>query len=45
MDAILKLHTKVQDIKIGPDRELEISQQEREALLSTPTSEMKGLLR
>jgi NADH-quinone oxidoreductase subunit B len=45
MDAILKLHTKVQDIKLGPDRELEITQRERAALLSTPTSEMKGLLR
>jgi NADH-quinone oxidoreductase subunit B len=45
LDAILKLHTKVQDIKLGPNRVAEIAEREQAALLATPTSEMKGLLR
>ena len=45
MDAILKLHTKVQDIKMGTNLEAEQAAAEREALLATPASEMKGLLR
>ena len=45
MDAILKLHTKVQDMKLGPDRVEQIEAAERAALLATPASEMKGLLR
>lgn len=45
LDAILKLHTKVQDIKLGVNREAEVEQRETQALLATPTSEMKGLLR
>ena len=45
MDAILKLHTKVQDIKFGANRDVEITQLEKKALLATPTGDMKGLLR
>ncbi|MCB0915100.1 MAG: NADH-quinone oxidoreductase subunit B [Actinobacteria bacterium] len=45
LDAILKLHTKVQDTKFGSNRAEEVAELEREALLATPTSEMKGLLR
>lgn len=45
LDAILKLHTKVQDTKLGANRLAEVAEQEQAALLATPTSEMKGLLR
>lgn len=45
MDAIMKLHTKVQDIKMGSDRQAEVVELERQALVATPTVEMKGLLR
>ncbi|MFI0431579.1 MAG: NuoB/complex I 20 kDa subunit family protein [Candidatus Nanopelagicales bacterium] len=45
MDAIMKLHTKVQDIKMGSDRQAEVVEFERQALVATPTVEMKGLLR
>lgn len=45
LDAILKLHTKVQDTKLGANRLAEVAELEQAALLATPTSEMKGLLR
>ena len=45
LDAILKLHKKVQDTKLGVNRENEITELEEVALLAQPTSAMKGLLR
>ena len=45
MDAIMKLHTKVQDIKMGANRQAEVTELERQALVATPSVEMKGLLR
>ena len=45
LDAILKLHKKVQDAKLGVNREKEITELEEVALLAQPTSAMKGLLR
>jgi len=45
MDAILKLHDRIQDDKLGVQRRREIAELERAALLATPTSQMKGLLR
>ena len=45
LDAILKIHEKAQNKKLGVNREREIEELERIALSATPTSEMKGLLR
>jgi NADH-quinone oxidoreductase subunit B len=45
IDAILKLHDKIQDGKLGPNREREIEELEAAALLAQPTSAMTGLLR
>jgi NADH-quinone oxidoreductase subunit B len=45
MDAILKVHTKAQDIKLGANRQEQITELERDALVAPPTGEMKGLLR
>ena len=44
-DAILKLHDKIQDTKLGPNRRLEIAEDEQLALVAPSTLEMKGLLR
>jgi NADH-quinone oxidoreductase subunit B len=43
-DAILKLHDKIQDTKLGPNRKVEIMEQEQLALVAPSTLEMKGLL-
>src|SRR5471030_771465 len=45
MDAILKLHDKIQDTKLGSQRAREIVELEAAALVATPSSELKGLLR
>src|SRR3954453_14295727 len=45
MDAILKLQKQVQSTKFGPNRRVEIEENETEALNSLSTSDMKGLLR
>lgn len=45
MDAILKLHTQVQDAKLGANRQEQITELEHDALLATPTADLKGLLR
>ena len=44
-DAILKLHDKIQDTKLGPNRRMEIAEDEQLALVAPSTLEMKGLLR
>jgi NADH-quinone oxidoreductase subunit B len=45
IDAILKLHDKIGDMKLGPNRRREIAQEEALALSAPATIEMKGLLR
>ncbi len=45
IDAVLKLHKKVQTTKLGVNRLAEIEEQERDAMAALPTSAMKGLLR
>ena len=45
IDAILKIHDIVQDTKLGANREAEVRELEAAALVATPTSQMKGLLR
>jgi NADH-quinone oxidoreductase subunit B len=45
MDAILKLHAQVQDMKLGSNRAREILELEETALTALPTHQMKGLLR
>lgn len=45
LNAILTLHQKIQDMPLGVNREQAIWAAERAALESTPTLEMKGLLR
>jgi NADH-quinone oxidoreductase subunit B len=45
MDAILKLHDKIQHTPLGVDRERSDAEREELALSATPTHEMKGLLR
>jgi NADH-quinone oxidoreductase subunit B len=45
LDAILKIHEKAQNKKLGVNREREIEELERIALAATPTSDMRGLLR
>jgi NADH-quinone oxidoreductase subunit B len=44
-DAILKLHDKIQDTKLGPNRRAEIVELEQVALTAPSTLEMKGLMR
>jgi NADH-quinone oxidoreductase subunit B len=44
-DAILKLHDKIQDTKLGANRKAEIAQLEAAALVAPTTLEMKGLMR
>ena len=45
LDAIMKLHEQIQDIKFGANRRKEVAERESLALEATPTIEMKGLLR
>ena len=45
IDAIFKIHDKVQHGKLGANRLREIAETEREALEALPTSAMKGLMR
>jgi NADH-quinone oxidoreductase subunit B len=45
MDAILKLHEKIQHEKLGVNRRRADELAEQLALDATPTSEMRGLLR
>jgi NADH-quinone oxidoreductase subunit B len=45
IDAILKLHDKIQHEKLGPNRVKLEDEQEREALTALTTAEMRGLLR
>lgn len=45
IDSFLKIHEKVQNAKIGPNRLAEIDEEERQALAAPATSEMRGLLR
>ncbi|GAA1881391.1 NADH-quinone oxidoreductase subunit B family protein [Streptomyces sp. NPDC020096] len=45
LDAIIKLHRKIQNEKLGVNREQEERLAEEAALKAVPTIEMKGLLR
>jgi NADH-quinone oxidoreductase subunit B len=45
IDAILKLHDKVQTGKLGANRVAQIRELEAEGLVALPTSDMKGMLR
>lgn len=45
IDAILKLHQKIQGSKLGVNREEAAREAEEAALKALPTIEMKGLLR
>jgi NADH-quinone oxidoreductase subunit B len=45
IDAILKLHDKVQHGKLGSNRRREVVETEAAALTALPTSEMRGQLR
>src|SRR5664279_2052121 len=45
IDAVLKLHDKVQHTKLGVNARREIVAIETDALKATPTSAMKGLMR
>ncbi|WP_129841747.1 NADH-quinone oxidoreductase subunit B [Streptomyces sp. RFCAC02] len=45
MDAILKLHAKIREEKLGINRERAAREAEEAALKALPTIEMKGLLR
>jgi NADH-quinone oxidoreductase subunit B len=44
LDAILKLHSKIYDEKLGSNRAEIIKEVELAAMNATPTIEMKGLL-
>lgn len=44
IDAVLKLHVKVQNGKMGVHRETEIVENEKIALDTIPTSQLKGLM-
>ena len=44
-DAILKLHDKIQDTKLGSQRREEVRELEAAALIAPTTLEMKGLMR
>ena len=45
IDAILKIHDQIQDMKLGANATTEMVASERLALTSPSTAEMKGLLR
>jgi NADH-quinone oxidoreductase subunit B len=45
MDAILKLHDKIQDTKLGANREREVRELESVAISATPLIDQTGLLR
>lgn len=45
IDAVYKLHDKVQNTKLGAHREEEKAEEEQAALAAEPTSAMKGLMR
>lgn len=45
IDALLKLHDQISDTKLGSNREREIVELEKAALVAPHTSELKGLLR
>jgi NADH-quinone oxidoreductase subunit B len=45
IDAIMKIHDKSRERKLGKHRKRELVEIEEVALVATPTSEMKGLLR
>jgi NADH-quinone oxidoreductase subunit B len=44
MDAILKLHEKISNEKLGSNREQIISEVEAAAMAAKPTYQLKGLL-
>ncbi|MEL0281716.1 MAG: NADH-quinone oxidoreductase subunit B, partial [Actinomycetota bacterium] len=45
IDAILKIHDQIQDMKLGANATAEMVASEQLALTSPSTAEMKGLLR
>jgi NADH-quinone oxidoreductase subunit B len=45
IDAILKLHDDILHSTLGADRKAEIESDERQALATSPTADMTGLLR
>ena len=45
IDALLKLHEQIGDTKLGSNRKREIVELEKEALLATPVTAQRGLLR
>lgn len=45
IDAILKLHQEIQDMKLGVNRKRQIVEEEQFALAAPTTLEMKGLMR
>ena len=45
IDAVYKLHDKVQNTKLGSNAEIEQAEREEAALAAAPTSDMKGLMR
>jgi NADH-quinone oxidoreductase subunit B len=44
MDAILKIHDQIQDMKLGKQREKQIIHLEDKGLKESPLIELKGLL-
>jgi NADH-quinone oxidoreductase subunit B len=45
IDAIMKIHEKSRERKLGANRQAEITELEEAALVAPTTGEMKGLLR
>ena len=45
IDALLKLHEQIGDTKLGSNRKRQIVELEKEALLATPVTAQRGLLR
>src|SRR5689334_23576141 len=45
IDAILKLHQKIQEMPLGVNRDTAIAEAEEAAMAARPTIEMRGLLR
>jgi NADH-quinone oxidoreductase subunit B len=45
IDALLKLHEQIGDTKLGVNRKREVIELEKEALLATPVTDQRGLLR
>jgi NADH-quinone oxidoreductase subunit B len=45
IDAILKLHDKVQHLPLGSNGRKAVENRETAALAAAPTSELKGLMR